>query len=93
MAKRRTLKREIDYLVGELVSDCSLYAYLHEGKENEVVDIINGVLLKKQEIFSKINLSTSEMNGKAVKEMYKSLIAETLSEVNSGYEKLSKLPR
>jgi hypothetical protein len=94
MASRKVLKRDIDYMTSELLSDCVLYVDLYPAQPTEpVTEIINGVLLKKQEVFSKINTPTSKMEKKAVKENYKGYISEMLTTINEGYERLSKLPR
>ena len=94
MASRKVLKRDIDYMTSELLSDCVLYVDLYPAQPTEpVTEIINNVLLKKQEVFSKINTPTSKIEKKAVKENYKGYISEMLTAVNAGYEKLSKLPR
>ncbi|MCF0207430.1 MAG: hypothetical protein HUK15_08380 [Bacteroidales bacterium] len=108
MASRKVLKRDIDFLTSELLSDCVLYIDLYPNQETEPVsEIINSVLLKKQEIFAKINQPTPQVkakvlnenrakkleNRKEVKNNYKQVIAEMLAAVNEGYEKLSKLPR
>ena len=94
MASRKVLKRDIDYMTSELLSDCVLYVDLYPAQPTEpVTEIINNVLLKKQEVFTKINTPTSKMDKKAVKENYKGYISEMLTSVNEGYEKLSKLPR
>ena len=72
MASRKVLKRDIDYMTSELLSDCVLYVDLYPAQPTEpVTEIINNVLLKKQEVFSKINTPTSKMEKKAVKENYK----------------------
>ncbi len=94
MASRKVLKRDIDFLTSELLSDCVLYVDLYPQHETEpVTEIINNVLMKKQEVFSKINTPTSKVERKAVKENYKAIISEMMTAVNEGYEKLSKLPR
>ena len=94
MASRKVLKRDIDYMTSELLSDCVLYVDLYPAQPTEpVTEIINNVLLKKQEVFSKINTPTSKMEKKAVKENYKGYISEMLTTINEGYERLSKLPR
>ncbi len=94
MASRKVLKRDIDFLTSELLSDCVLYVDLYPQHETEpVTEIINNVLLKKQDVFARINIATSKMERKEVKNMYKALVGEMLTAVNEGYEKLSKLPR
>lgn len=94
MASRRELKKEIDYITSELCWDCVLYVELYQNQDSKPAsEIINSVLLKKKEVFAKINTPTSKVERKAVKANYKAYIAEMLDAVNEGYEKLSKLPR
>lgn len=94
MASRKDLKRDIDCLISDLISDCLLYMDIYPDKAvGEVTEIINSVLLKKQEVFAGINTPTSKMAKKEVKDAYKKNISEMLNCVNAGYEKLSKLPR
>ena len=40
MASIRLIKKDIDYLVGEVVADCYLAIYFHPEKKDEIVKVM-----------------------------------------------------
>ncbi len=56
MANLRNLKKDIDYLVSEVVSDCYTYMYLHgEEKREQVVKLIEEVVYTRNDLFRRAN--------------------------------------
>lgn len=56
MANKRFIKKDIDFLVGEVISDCYTFMYLNGDKNKEqVVGIMEGIVEKRNELIDKVN--------------------------------------
>ena len=55
MAKLRQLKRDIDYVLEELVFDCDMAMMFHASKEQEIFDIMRQGVALRNELFEKVN--------------------------------------
>lgn len=94
MAKRRYLKKDINWLTSEVIEDCLLYMDFNPtADEKPVAEIINSIILKRNETIKEINKSTNKQNYKEIKNNYKELIFSFFDSVNDCYDKISKLPR
>lgn len=92
MANRRDLKKEINFLHYELISDCiTLLKNNKKQSEDEVVDIVNKVFNARNTIATEINKPTSKMSKKEVKERYDKISNFILKDLDEAYESLSKL--
>ena len=92
MANIRTLKKEINQLTNELVSDCLTYLDLHPGENrNEVGKIISDTLTIRNEIIEKLNQPKDKENSKLLKKHYKKLAEKLYKEVHLSFERLSAI--
>ena len=56
MASLRTIKKDIDFLVSEVISDCWVFMYINpEEKTDEAVSIINDAVVLRNELFERVN--------------------------------------
>lgn len=56
MASIRNLKKDIDYLVFEVVSDCFTYAGVHPGKHtDELSDIVEEAVELRNDLIARVN--------------------------------------
>ena len=94
MANRRELKKDINWLTEEVVSDCLIYWEFNKNKNKEhVVDIINSVITKRNELISRINKPSSKMTRHEVKSAYSQVVKEMFEVTNESLEKLSELAK
>lgn len=94
MANIRNLKKDIDYLVGEVISDCYTFMYLHgEEKKEEVVKIIEDIVSQRNQLFQRANNPGKELDKKTIKKHYKSIYNDLLTNVDQSFSKLSELTK
>ncbi|GAB1474141.1 hypothetical protein MASR2M69_15820 [Bacteroidota bacterium] len=90
MASLRVIKKDIDYLVSEVVSDCWTFLYINPDKKAEdVVDIINDAVKLRNELFERVNNPAKEN----VKAHYKAINQDLLNGVDSLFQRISKLTK
>ncbi len=94
MANLRNLKKDIDYLVSEVVSDCYTYMYLHgEGKREQVVKLIEEVVNTRNDLFRRANNPDKSLDKKQLKKHYKDIYSDLLTNVDSAFSQLSELTK
>jgi len=94
MANIRDLKKDIDYLFFELISDCFAYASLHSGdKTDEVKNLIEEVVQARNEFIEKASKPTGKDNPKLVKQYYSSIRKELFERIDSYFTKLSDISK
>ena len=91
MSSLRLLKKDIDYLVEELVSDCYLSVYFHSEKEEAIVALMSEVMSFRNDIFERINNPAEKNNSKLLKKHFAQIRLETFSKIDESFEKLSVL--
>lgn len=92
MANKREIKKDVDYLVGEVISDCYTYLLIHgEKNRDKVIDIIGAVVEKRNELISRINNPDKSFTPKQVRDHYKAVNVDLLAALDDSFSKLSKL--
>ena len=77
MANKRNLKKEINFLAEELVTNCFLSsAFISGDKDEEFNELIGRILDMQGEFISRVSHPNGTKNPKLVKSYYKTLIAE-----------------
>ena len=93
MASRRQLKKEIDYLAGELISNSYACLYFHPDKNREkIIEVIEDAVEYRNDLFSKIR-PAEKNNRSLVKKHYAALRGEMLSRIDELFQKLSEACR
>lgn len=94
MANKRDLKKDVDFLVSEVVGDCYTYMMLNGNKNrDEVFTIIESMLQKRNELIGRINKREQFENTKKVKEYYKNIQQDLLVAVDDCFTKLSEVSK
>lgn len=94
MANLRNLKKDIDYLVNEVLSDCYAFVYIHgDKKQSEVLAIMESLVSKRNELVSRANASTGELNRKDVRKHFKEIYNDLMVAADEALDSLSGLAK
>ncbi len=92
MASIRELKKDIDYLIFEVISDCFVYSNIHpENKTDELTALISEAVEFRNDLIARVNNPDGKDNPKIVKAYYKSVQKDLLTEVDKYFERLSAI--
>jgi len=91
MASRRKLKKDIDFLTFEVISDCYNHIYLHSENEEKVIDIIKETVANRNSLVARVNHPDGKNNPKLVKAYYKSIFNDLISNIDKSFTNLSEL--
>jgi len=91
MAKIKELKKDIDYIINSIISDCFACVQLNSDKNSDkVYEIINSATEKKTELISKIYKAPFD-NKSENRKYFKALQSELIEFADTCFENLSKL--
>ncbi|MEY1637947.1 hypothetical protein [Tenuifilum osseticum] len=94
MASKRDLKKDIDYLVGEVISDCYTYMLINgEKKRDDAIAIIESILEKRNDLIHRIKHPAKKDDRKAVKAYYREIQKDALKAIDESFSKLSELTK
>jgi hypothetical protein len=92
MASIRELKKDIDYLVFEVISDCFMYSNVHpENKTDELSVLISDTVEFRNDLIARVNNPDGKDNPKIVKAYYKTLEKDLITGVDKLFERLSAI--
>lgn len=87
----RTLKKEIDYRLEELVFDCDMAIYVQPSKENEVFALMQKGVELRNELYTKVNNPAEPHNASLVRKHYAALRSEMIDGYDKLFDELSKI--
>jgi hypothetical protein len=89
MASKRILKRQINNLTFELISECYIYKHFHPGKKEKVVDgMLETIAQKRNELIQKINNPADKNDPKKNRKFFAE-VSEGMKEMVSVMDKLA----
>ena len=91
MASLRTLKKEIDYCLEELVFDCDMAMYVQAGKESDIFAVMQKGVDLRNEFYKKVNNPAEPHNASLVRKHYAALRAEMEERFGQLFEELSNI--
>jgi hypothetical protein len=92
MASVRNLKKDIDYLIFEVISDSFAYSSIHpEDKSDELSAIISEAVNFRNDLIARVNNPDGKDNPKIVKAYYKAVEKDLITGVDKLFDKLSAL--
>ena len=92
MASIRELKKDVDYLVFEVLSDCFAYSEVHpEEKSDELSEIITDAVNLRNDLILRVNNPDGKDNPKILKAFYKSVEKDLSTGVDTLFNRLSSL--
>ena len=86
MASIRRIKRDIDFLANEVISDCYMALYFNDGAKRE--QIVAAVEFRN-ELFVRANHPADKKNKSLVRKHYAQMRRDMMSRVDAMFEKLS----
>ncbi|MDR1342720.1 MAG: hypothetical protein LBK18_05640 [Prevotellaceae bacterium] len=90
MANLRKIKKDITFLVGEVVSDCYLlWSFRPNGKEQE----LESILLEAAELHSSLHQRVNAAPKDGVKQHYRAISGDLLREVDKLFSRVSELAK
>lgn len=94
MANKRNLKKDVDFLVSEVVSDCYTFMLINGDKNRDkALSIIEGMLEKRNELITRINNPENKEDSKAIKAHYKAIQQDLMIAVDDCFTKLSEITK
>lgn len=92
MASKRDLKKDIDFLIFEVISDCLGFSELHpENNPDELQSIITDAVNLRNDLIARVNNPDGKDNPKLVKAFYKTVQKDLLTGVDNLFDRLSAL--
>ncbi len=91
MANKRMLKKEINYIAGELLAECLFNKYYVPGIDNDKIDELMGKIIGIQDDFLRRVNANGDKAPKKVKEYYKKLRADFDKAIDGVFEDLAAL--
>lgn len=90
MAKLRTIKKDIAYLTGEVISNCYLALYFQgEGVEDQISAIITRAVELHNSLIERANHPAEKHNTRLVKKHYAAVQADMLNGVDALFTGIS----
>jgi hypothetical protein len=91
MTSKRRIKKEIDYVVSDLVLDCFTYInHYQESKDEEAMQIVQRILVLRNELRNQAN-HPEKKEGTKSKTYYDQIAKRLLEAINEEYSNLKKL--
>ena len=90
MAKKRNVKKDIEYLTFEVVADCFAALELYPDRKNqEIYDIISDAVKSGNDLMDRVNQKNIG-DKKAVKQHFRSIYTDLLKGADEQFIRLSK---
>jgi hypothetical protein len=94
MSSVRGLKKDVDSMIFEVISDCFVFSGVHpDKKSDEVTAIISDAVKLRNDLVARINNPDGKDNPKIVKAYYKSVEKDLISGVDRLFTRLSALTK
>jgi hypothetical protein len=92
MASIRELKKDIDYLVFEVISDCFVFSNVHpDNKSDELSVLISDAVALRNDLIARVNNPDGKDDPKILKAYYKSVEKDLITGVDKLFERLSAI--
>ena len=91
MASLRQIKKDIEYLVNEVVSDSYMALYINPDKKDDIVEIIKQAVDARNEFIATANHPAEKHNRSLVRKHYAVLRRDMLARVDDLFERLCSI--
>jgi hypothetical protein len=91
MASKKNLKKDIDYLIYDLILDCYACMEDHPEKSSSAYEeIINEIIIVKEDLLERINHFDNLVHGNS-RTYFRELKKDLIASITEAYDKLAKL--
>ncbi len=92
MAKLRTIKKDISYLTGEVISNCYMAMYFQgEDSMGSLQGVIEKAVSMHNDLIERANHPAEKHNSRLVRKHYQSLRLEMMDKVDALFSELSSV--
>ncbi|HSV87832.1 MAG TPA: hypothetical protein VLH61_04260 [Bacteroidales bacterium] len=91
MASIKNLKKDINFLIDEVIGTCLIHQYTQQDKKEELNRIIDEMIEYREAMISRVNNPDVKDNGQSLRNFYRSLFDELLEKVNGAFDQLNKI--
>ena len=89
MASLRRIKKDIEYLVNEVIYDCYIALYFNQEKKDEIFGVVEDAVALRNELVEMANHPAEKHNKSLVKKHYAFVRNELMEGIDGLFEKLS----
>ena len=90
MAKKRNVKKDIEFLTYEILNDCFLSIDTHPERNKEgITKLISETIAKRNELIKRVN--DRKVDKKEINKHFKSIYADLMKSADESFAKLSQL--
>lgn len=94
MSSIRKLKKDIDYMIYEVISDCfTAMSVQPMEKSEDIALLISDAVKLRNEMFSRAKHPGGKENPAVTRDYYKSVKKDFLKEIDSLFDRLSRITR
>ena len=92
MASLRNFKKDVDYLISDIIDDCYVFIHIHKDKKlEESIHIISKALELRNNIFERINKPKYKNDKKRLKTYYQDIVKDLFTEIENLSKEISSL--
>lgn len=91
MASVKSLKKDIEYLIEEVLTDCYLSIYFHEDKKEDILKVMNKAVDLRNDLFVRVNNPIEPKNQSLVRKHYAQVRKDMFEGVDGLFAQLSTL--
>ncbi|HBZ67737.1 MAG TPA: hypothetical protein DEO70_12950 [Bacteroidales bacterium] len=94
MASKRDAKKDVQFVITEVISDCLNFLYMNPDKKAaDIHGIVEEMLELHNELFYRINHIEGKDNPKLVRAHFKSIYSDLLGKTDEAFSKLSEIAK
>lgn len=91
MASLRKLKKDIDYLMDEVVTDAYLSLYFHPERKDKIVAVIKDAVELRNSLYDRANAPEEKKNRSLVRKHYAAIRRDMFDGIDGLFVKLSEV--
>lgn len=91
MASIRELKKDIDYLIFEVISDCFVYAGFHSDKGESVNEIVTSAVDLRNDLVERVNNPEGKGEPKVMRAHFQKIQKDLVEGADKLFDRLSSL--
>ncbi|MDA3819875.1 MAG: hypothetical protein PF590_05385 [Candidatus Delongbacteria bacterium] len=91
MASVREIKKDINYLIYEVLSDCMIHKHVNNDNSKASDKIMKDMMAKREELISRVNEAKDMDDKKEKKKAFNAIEDDLITSVDESFREISKL--